>query len=84
MFQGGKDSLDAYLERCERFATTQKWPRADWASNLSALVTGKALEVYLRLSVEEASDFDTLKKVLLEVFPLWGNLPYCYSRREGA
>ena len=33
MFQDGKDSLYVYLERFERFATTQKWPKADWASN---------------------------------------------------
>ena len=49
-FQDGKDSLDAYLERFERFATNHQWPKETWASSLSALITGKALEVYSRLS----------------------------------
>ena len=70
LFEDGKDCLDAYLERFERFATTQKWPRADWASNLSGLVRGKALEVYLHLSVRDTSDVDTLKKALLSHYNL--------------
>ena len=69
-FQDGKDSLDAYLERFERFATNHKWPKETWASSLSALITGKALEVYSRLSAEEAENFDILKKALLARYDL--------------
>ena len=43
---GEKDDIDSYLERFERFSTSQKWPKATWAINLSALLTGKTLEVY--------------------------------------
>ena len=37
-FVDGKDDLDAYLQRFERFAETAKW-----ASKLSALLSGRAL-----------------------------------------
>ena len=33
---GGKDDLDAYLQRLERFATTAKWEKTGWASKRSA------------------------------------------------
>ena len=45
-FVDGKDDLDAYLQRFERFATTAKWEKTGWASKLSALLSGRALEVY--------------------------------------
>ena len=70
IFQDGKESLDAYLERFERFPATQKSPKEHWASNLSALVAGKALEMYSHLSVQEVNDFETLKKALLSRYNL--------------
>ena len=45
-FVDGRDDLDAYLQRFERFATTAKWEKTGWASKLSALLSGRALEVY--------------------------------------
>ena len=45
-FVDGKDNLDAYLQRFERFATTAKWEKTGWASKLSALLSGRAQEVY--------------------------------------
>ena len=48
----GKDDIDAYLQRFERFAELCKWEKDDWALHLSTLLSGKALEVYARLPVE--------------------------------
>ena len=45
-FVDGKDDLDAYLQRLDRFAVTNKWKKTGWASKLSALLSGRALEVY--------------------------------------
>ena len=56
-FVDGRDDLDAYLQRFERFATTAKWEKTGWASKLSALLSGRALEVYSRLSEEAAQDY---------------------------
>ena len=57
-FVDGKDDLDAYLQRFERFAATDKWEKTGWTSKLSALLSGRALEAYSRLSEEAAQDYD--------------------------
>ncbi|XP_041470756.1 uncharacterized protein LOC121420251 [Lytechinus variegatus] len=65
-FNDGKDDIDAYLHRFERYAIGQGWKKEDWAMNLSALLSGKALDVYSRLPDRDASDFDELKAALLQ------------------
>ncbi|XP_073242186.1 uncharacterized protein [Porites lutea] len=69
-FVDGKDDLDAYLQRFERFATTAKWEKTGRASKLSALLSGLALEVYSRLSEEAAQDYDRVKLVLMKRYDL--------------
>ena len=44
-FDEKMDDLDAYLYRFEGYATMQGWPKERWASNLSALLKGNALQV---------------------------------------
>ena len=48
-FDEERDFMDSYLSRFERFAESQKWNRDDWATCLSALLKGRALDVYARL-----------------------------------
>ena len=62
-FVDGKDNLDSYLLRFERYATAG-WERSDWATCLSPLLSGRALNVYFGLSDEQARDYD--KKALLQ------------------
>ena len=62
--------MDAYLQRFERFATTAKWEKTGWASKLSALLSGRALEVYSRLSEEAAQDYDRVKLALMKRYDL--------------
>jgi len=69
-FNDKSDSMDAYLKRFERFAYNAGWDEEDWATNLSALLQGKALEVYSRLSSDDALSYDTLKEALLKRFQL--------------
>ena len=64
------DDLDAYLQRFERYTVSQEWERTIVAVNLSALLKGKALEVYSRLSLNDVSNYDTLKDALLKRFHL--------------
>lgn len=45
-FSDGKDNMDSYLKRFERFAINANWPKEEWATNLSTLLQGKALDVY--------------------------------------
>ena len=64
-FVDGKDDLDSYLKRFERFAMSNGWERHEWATALSALITGKALDVYSRLPDDTALDYDKVKEALL-------------------
>ena len=64
-FSDGKDELDSYLQRFERFARNADWDRTTWATKLAALLTGKALEVYSRMADEQAEDYDRVKEEIL-------------------
>ena len=70
MFNDDNDDLDAYLQRFERYATEQGWRQQNWALNLSALLSGKALEVYSTLPITEAQDYAKLKLALLRKYNL--------------
>ncbi len=60
IFHDEKDDLDAYIQRFERYALSAGWKQEDWAVNLSALLTGKALFTYSRLGIREAGDYSTV------------------------
>ncbi|KAK3103894.1 hypothetical protein FSP39_022740 [Pinctada imbricata] len=70
VFDEKSDCIDAYLQRFERFAENAKWDRSLWSINLSALLKGKALDVYSRLPTGEAMNYDALKQELLKRFQL--------------
>ena len=65
-FVDGRDDLDNYLLRFERYATVAGWEKEAWSTQLSPLLSGHALEVYLRLSQDEAMDYERLKVALLK------------------
>ena len=65
-FVNGKDNLDESLLTFERCADVAKWNRSTLATQLSPLLTSKAVEVCNRLSPEEAMDCERLKVALLE------------------
>ena len=59
-----KDELDSYLLCFERYAENTSWEDT-WAIKLSALLTGRAMDVYARMSDADACDYDKMKKALL-------------------
>ena len=69
-FDESRDNMDAYLERFERYASSQRWQTDCWAINLGALLQGKALEVYSRLAPDEAANYSTLKDALLRRYQM--------------
>ncbi|XP_067684362.1 uncharacterized protein [Haliotis asinina] len=69
-FDERRDNMDSYLNRFERYATCNQWLEEEWANILSALLTGKALEVYSRLDFDAANDYQSLKQALLRRFRL--------------
>lgn len=61
-FDGTKDDLGSYLRRFERFAVAAGWERINWAIILSSHLQVVALEVFSRLSTEEAGTLTWLKE----------------------
>ena len=61
-FVDEKDELDSYLLRFERYAENAIWEKDTWAIKLSALLTGRAMDVYTRMSDADASDYDKLNE----------------------
>lgn len=69
-FDDSKEEIDAYLHRFEHYATAQNWEKESWATSLSALLKGEALNVYYRLPVEDYDDYDAVKTALLKRYQL--------------
>ena len=71
-FDEHTEKMDSYLTWFECNAISNKWDPAMWASYLSALLKGCALEVFVRLSKDGQSDDNQLKEALLTNFNLTG------------
>ncbi|XP_033096058.1 uncharacterized protein LOC117100464 [Anneissia japonica] len=69
-FNDGRDELDAYLKRFERFAVAMQRREEDWATSLSALLTGRALDAFARMPSASARDYKEVKKTLLNRYLL--------------
>ena len=69
-FDEHTDKMDSYLTRFESYALSNKWDPSMWASYLSALLKGRALEVLVRLSRDDQSDYGQIKEALLTNFDL--------------
>ncbi|XP_066968303.1 uncharacterized protein [Macrobrachium rosenbergii] len=67
-FDENKDDIDAYLRRFEVLASAAKWLKEDWAIILSSHLKGAALEVYVRLSPEDALDYNKVSESLMKRF----------------
>ena len=52
------------MKRFERFAISNGWETYEWATALSALLTGKALDVYSRLPDDTELDYEKVKEAL--------------------
>ena len=59
------EDIDTYLCAFEHLAHSNKWPKESWCQRLAPELTGKAFEVYANLSLDEATDYETLKKAIL-------------------
>ena len=51
-FDEGKDNM----KRFQRVANRQKWKKEIWAPKLSALLRGRSLDVYCKLTPEDAEN----------------------------
>ena len=69
-FDEHTDKMDSYLTRFESYAISNKWDQSMWAWYLSALLKGLTLEVFVRLSKGNQSDYGQIKEALLANFDL--------------
>ena len=51
-------------------AENLKWPKEHWTLLLQSVVIGKAREIYTQLSLEQSSDYDKVKEVILKAYEL--------------
>ena len=79
-----KDKMEIYLSRFEKYTTANKWDQSLYYY-LSAILKGRAFDVYDRLSDEDAASYDKLKESLLKNFDMTErgfHKKFLYSRPE--
>ena len=59
--------VDKYFLHFEKVAENLKWPKEHWTLLLQSVVIGKAREIYTQLSLEQSSDYDKVKEVILRL-----------------
>ena len=62
----GKEDIDVYIQRFERFADNQGWDPEGYATYLGSLLSEEALLVYHRIPAPDAHNYDVLKQALLK------------------
>ena len=62
--------VDKYFLHFEKVAENLKWPREHWTLLLQSVVIGKAREIYTQLSLEQSSDYDKVKELILKAYEL--------------
>ena len=70
--------VDKYFLHFEKVAENLKWPREHWTLLLQSVVIGKAREIYTQLSLEQSSDYDTVKECILKAYEL---VPEAYRQK---
>ncbi|XP_070559835.1 uncharacterized protein [Ptychodera flava] len=70
--------VDKYFLHFEKIAQSLDWPKESWSMLLQSALVGKAREIYIQLSVEQASDYDSVKELILKGYEL---VPEAYRQK---
>ena len=70
--------VDKYFLHFEKVAENLKWLKEHWTLLLQSVVIGKAREIYTQLSLEQSSDYDKLKELILKAYEL---VPEAYRQK---
>ena len=70
--------VDKYFLHFEKIAENLKWPKEHWTLLLQSVVIGKAREIYTQLSLEQSSDYDKVKELILKAYEL---VPEAYRQK---
>ena len=69
--------VDKYFLHFEKVAE-KKWPKEHWTLLLQSVVIGKAREIYTQLPLDQSSDYDTVKNLILKAYEL---VPEAYRQK---
>ncbi|XP_065920260.1 uncharacterized protein [Dysidea avara] len=70
--------VDKYFLHFEKVASSLSWPREVWTLLLQSALLGKAREAYSALSVDQSSEYDTVKSAVLRAYEL---VPEAYRQK---
>jgi hypothetical protein len=70
--------VDKYFLHFEKVAGNLKWPKEHWTLLLQSSLIGKARDIYTQLSVEQSSNYDTVKDIILKAYEL---VPEAYRQK---
>ena len=70
--------VNKYFLHFEKVAENLKWPKEHWTLLLQSVVIGKAREIYTQLSLEQSSDYDKVKELILKAYEL---VPEAYRQK---
>ena len=70
--------FEKYFLHFEKVAENLKWPKEHWTLLLQSVMIGKAREIYTQLTVEQSSNYDTVKELILKAYEL---VPEAYRQK---
>ena len=70
--------VDKYFLHFEKVAENLKWPKEHWTLLLQSVVIGKAREIYTQLPLDQSSEYDTVKNLILKAYEL---VPEAYRQK---
>ena len=70
--------VDKKFLHFQKVAENLKWPREHWTLLLQSVVIGKDREIYTQLSLEQSSDYDKVKELILKAYEL---VPEAYRQK---
>ena len=70
--------VDKCFLHFEKVAENLKWPKEHWTLLLQSVVIGKAREIYTQLSLEQSSDYNKVKELILKAYEL---VPEAYRQK---
>ena len=70
--------VDKYFLHFEKVAENLKWPKEHWTLLLQSVVIGKARKIYTQLSLEQSSNYDKVKELILKGYEL---VPEAYRQK---
>ena len=70
--------IDKYFLHFKKVATSLEWPKDNWTFLLQNVLVGKDQEIYAAMSLDQSSDYETVKIAVLSAYEL---VPEAYQQK---